>query len=117
MRPSEIEGEQALDVLCEMMEPAATIMADPEIRDMYKAKVPRIKIIIKAIQNHKKEVIQIMAASEMTPVEEYHFNLVTLPRKLLELVNDPSVRDLFTSQGQTGDAKSSGSVSANTEEK
>ena len=57
-----------------------------------------------------------MAAMDGVPVEEYKCNVFTLPVKILELLNDPDLVQLFTYQGQTGDAKSSGSVSENTEE-
>ena len=60
--------------------------------------------------------MQIMATIDGVPVDEYKCNVFTLPVKILELLNDPALVQLFTYQGQTGDAKSSGSVSENTEE-
>ena len=47
------------------------------------------------------------------PVEEYKCNVFTLPVRILELLNDPALVQLFTYQGQTGDANSSGSASEN----
>ena len=89
-------------------------MSDKEIGDAFKEN--RFKAIGIAIRNHKKAVIQIMAAMDGVPVEEYKCNVFTLPVKILELLNDPALVQLFTYQGQTGDANSSGSVSENTEE-
>lgn len=60
--------------------------------------------------------MQIMATMDGVPVEEYKCNVFTLPVKILELLNDPDIVQLFTYQGQTGDANSSGSASENTEE-
>ena len=56
-----------------------------------------------------------MATMDGVPVEEYKCNVFTLPVKILELLNDSELIRLFTYQGQTGDANSSGSASENIE--
>ena len=114
MKLSEYQGEAALDLLADLIEPVGEIMADKEIGDVFKKN--RFKAIGLAIKNHKKAVIQIMASMDGIPAEEYKCNVFTLPAKILELLNDPALVQLFTYQGQTGDAKSSGSASENTEE-
>lgn len=114
MKLSEYQGEAALDLLAELIEPAGEIMSDKEIGDVFKEN--RFKAIGLAIKNHKKAVMQIMAALDGVPVEEYKCNVFSLPVKILEILNDPEIVRLFTYQGQTGDANSSGSASANTEE-
>ena len=114
MKLSEYQGEAALDILAELIEPAGEIMSDKEIGEVFKKN--RFKAIGMAIKKHKKAVIQIMATMDGVPVDEYKCNVFTLPAKILELLNDPDIVQLFTYQGQTGDAKSSGSVSENTEE-
>ena len=112
MKLSEYQGEEALDILAELIEPVGEIMADKEIGEVFKKN--RFKAIGLAIRNHKKAVMQIMATMDGVPVEEYKCNVLTLPVKVLELLNDPALIELFTYQGQTGDAKSSGSASVNT---
>lgn len=114
MKLSEYQGEAALDLLAELIEPAGEIMSDKQIGDVFKEN--RFKAIGLAIKNHKKAVMQIMATMDGVPVEEYKCNVFTLPVKILELLNDPDIVQLFTFQGQTGDANSSGSASENTEE-
>ena len=114
MKLSEYQGEAALDLLADMIEPAGEIMSDKEIGEVLKEN--RFKAIGLAIKNHKRSVMQIMATMDGVPVEEYKCNVFTLPVKILELLNDPDIVQLFTYQGQTGDAKSSGSASENTEE-
>lgn len=113
MRLSEYQGEAALGVLADLIEPAGEIMSDKEIGEAFKKN--RFNAIGLAIKNHKKAVIRIMAVMDGVPVEEYKCNVFTLPVKILEILNDPALVQLFTYQGQTGDAKSSGSVSENTE--
>ena len=114
MKLSEYHGEAALDILSDLIEPAGEIMSDKEIGEVFKKN--RFKAIGLAIKNHKKAVMQIMATMDGVPVEEYKCNVLTLPVKILELLNDPELIQLFQYQGQTGDAKSSGSVSGNTGE-
>ena len=114
MKLSEYQGEAALDILAELIEPAGEIMSDKQIGDVFKEN--RFKAIGLAIRNHKKAVIQIMATMDGVPVDEYKCNVFTLPVKILELLNDPALVQLFTYQGQTGDANYSGSASEKTEE-
>ena len=114
MKLSEYQGEAALDILADLIEPAGEIMSDKEIGEVFKEN--RFKAIGLAIKNHKKAVMQILATMDGVPVEEYKCNVFSLPAKILELLNDPEMIRLFQYQGQTGDANSSGSASENTEE-
>ena len=113
MKLSEYQGEAALDILADLIEPAGEIMSDKEIWEVFKKN--RFKAIGLAIKNHKKAVMQILATMDGVPVDEYKCNVFSLPVKILEILNDPSLVQLFTYQGQMGDANSSGSVSENTE--
>lgn len=103
MKLSEYKGEQALDMLADLIEPAAAIMADPEIARLTRAQMPAIKIVKLAIKNHKREVLEIMATLDGEDPKDYaeKVNLFTLPAKLLEILNDPELMNLFTSQGKT----------------
>lgn len=114
MKLSEYQGEAALDILAGLIEPAGEIIADKEIGDVFKEN--RFKAIGLAIKNHKKAVMQILATIDGVSVDEYKCNVFTLPVKILELLNDPELIQLFPYQGQTGDANSSGSASENIEE-
>ena len=114
MKLSEYQGEAALDLLADLIEPAGEIMSDKEIGEVFKEN--RFKAIGLAIKNHKKSVMQILATMDGVSVDEYRCNVFTLPVKILEILNDQELVQLFTYQGQTGDANSSGSASENTEE-
>lgn len=113
MRFSEYRDEEALDVFAELIEPVSRILADPEVAKAAKGgnKMAAIKA---AIKGHKKDVMEALAIMEGVPVAEYHCGVLSLPLKLLEILNDPDVLRLFTYAGQTGDATSSGSDTANT---
>ena len=104
MKLSDYKGEEALDVLADIIEPLAMIISDKEIQELARQEnTPAMKFIKPAIKNHKKELIEILARLENQPVEEYEetVNLFTLPMQILDLVNDPEVQSLFRSQGKS----------------
>ena len=115
MRLSDFQGEAALDLIADLIEPFGEIATDADFLKLYRGG-ERIQAASKVIKNHKKAIIKILALLDGVPVEEYKVNVFTLTAKLVELFNDLEAVDLFLSQGQTGDAKSSGSASVNTEE-
>ena len=114
MKLSEIKGEQALDVLADLIEPASEIMTDKMVVATAKSG-QKLRAIRLAIKNHKKAVIEILAALDGADVDNYEVNVLTLPAKLLEIFNDPMVMSLFTSQGQKTEKTSSGSAMENIE--
>lgn len=118
MKLSEYKGEKALDILADIIEPAASIMVDKEIVNLARSG-QKIKVIKPLLKNHKREIIEIMAALEGEPPEEYaeKINVFTLPKKLREMVNDPDLMSLFTLQGQKTDETSSGSAMESIEAK
>lgn len=120
MKFSDYKGEQALDVLADAIEPASEIFGDAEFRDNMaekdgKRNVGRAAKI--AIKNHKKAVIQLLAALEQEEPEKYADKITvwTLPMKFLEVLNDKELQDFFRSQGQITDKTSFGSATENTE--
>lgn len=120
MRLSDYKGEEALDVLADIIEPLANIITDEEIQKMAKQEnTPVLAMVKPAIKNHKKDLIAILARLENQPVEEYEktMSLFTLPKQVLELLNDPEVQSLFQSQGKSEitSLASSSSATENTE--
>ena len=113
MKLSDVKGPEALELLVDLIEPAAAIMADPEAKVQFEKS--RIKFVKFAVKQHMDEVMEILAILSGESVEEFsqHVNLLTVPRLFLDLISDRELMELFASQGQTGDATSSGSASAN----
>ena len=104
MKLSDFKGEEALDVLADIIEPLTSILSDKEIQALSKKKnTPVMKFVKPAIKNHKKELIEVLARLNKQTVEEYEKNisLVTLPMQVLELINDPEVQSLFHSQEES----------------
>lgn len=99
MKISEIKNEDALDVICDLMEPAAEIFGDPAFAETAKegdiAKLAKV-----AIKGHKKAVLEILAALNGVPVDEYVGTPITIMRDVLEILSDKELLEFFTSQGQ-----------------
>lgn len=112
MNVSEIRGEEALDVLVDIIDPASIIISDPEIEQAYRSE-RKLEVVKLAIKKHKSEVIHIMAVLDGEDPSTYRPGVFTLPKKLLEILNDPELSELFTLQDSV---TSSGSATENTEE-
>lgn len=109
---SEIKGEDALDVLAELIEPLAEFAQDKLFVDLVRRK-EYLKACPYAIRSHKKALLRALAILEGVDPAEYNPSLIELPARLLEFFNDPELVLLFPSE-QT--VTSSGSASESTEE-
>lgn len=99
MRLSEIKNEAAIDVLVEILDPASEIIGDSEFQKAINAKANNMEIAKIVLKNHKKAVIAILAALDGKKPEEYEVGVLSLPVKILEILNDPELVSLFTLQG------------------
>lgn len=117
MKLSDIKGEDALDVLADLIEPVAKILADGEVQKIYQSGQPKILLAKHIIKQNKKEVIEILATLEREDPEEYvkKMSVLTLPIALLDLLNDEDLIGFFSSQIQNMEKTSSGPVTENTE--
>lgn len=115
MKLTEIENEEALDLLADIIEPASGIFTDEEIRDEARNGKNKIKLVQLILRNHKKAIIEILARLDGKQVSEYHANLIVMTKQLLEILNDKDLMEVFISQGQKKDSTYSGSAMENTE--
>ena len=99
MKFSEIKNEQAIEALANMFDPIVEITSDAEIVSAARnnEKVSMVKLMLK---NHSRAIFELLAASEGSSPDEYECNMLTLPIKLLELLNQPEFNFLFPLQGQ-----------------
>ena len=114
MKLSEIKGQDAIDALADLIEPASIIFTDEKVVKAMRSgdKVKSVQVLLKS---HPKEVIHMLAILEREDPATYNPSILTLPVKLLELFNDPDVQSVFLSQEQTEVKTSSSSAMANTE--
>lgn len=120
MKLSDFRGEDAIDVLAEIIEPATEIVTDEEIKKSIEGKdKKKIGAIVKlALKRHKHAVIEVLAACERKPYDEYlnEVTVFTLPLKALEVFNDKELVSFFQSQLAMIVDESSGSATENIEE-
>ena len=98
-RLSEYRDEEALDLMADLLEPFVKIFGDEEFAKQYRAG-KTLQAVKVAIKGHKKDVKEILAIMEGVPLEEYHCDILTLPMRLLEILNDEKLQQVFTSQVQ-----------------
>lgn len=118
-RLSEYKDEEALDLLADILSPTVEIMQDESVQKFFNKgdeNMTVADVVTLVIKTHKKAVMQIMAALEGVPSEEYHCNIFTLPAQLMQVVNDPDLRAFFALQGQTDSASTSGSATGISED-
>lgn len=106
MKLSQFKNEEAIDVLAELMEPFATIVTDETFRGLFQNKTPNIKVVQYLLKEHKKEVIDVIAILHRTTPDKLEFNIATLTKDLVELLNDEEIMAVFRSQGQIMEASS-----------
>ena len=117
-RLSEYKNEAALDLLVEIMEPASELMSDSEAVALLYSKKPgdRMKGVTQMIKAHERAVIQILAALDGVPIDQYECGFFTLPTRLLEILNDKELLGFFMDQQMPNTEKPSSSAMENTED-
>ena len=115
MKFNELKNEQAIEALADMFDPIVEIASDDAIKSAARDdnKILVVKLMLK---NHARSIFELMAASDGVPVDEYECNMLTLPAKLLELLNRPEFSFLFPSQSQKTGETSFGSATESIEE-
>lgn len=115
MKLSDIKGDTAIDVLCDLIDPAVEIFADPEIAKSKNK--PKLVLAKLAVKKHKKEVIEILAILAQTTPAEYtkRMNVASLIRDLMEVLTDEELTDFFSSQAESTEGNASGLHTVNTE--
>lgn len=106
---------EKLEYFADLIEPIALIIADEDVVSMMKkGGAFRLVAVARAIKNHPAECEQICATIEGVPLDGYEIDEKVLISKLVDLLNQPILTDLFTPQARSEDGASSGSAMANT---
>lgn len=116
MKLSEYKNEDALDLLADLLEPVATLFSDEKLVSLIKGGGTKLEAIKYALKEHKGSIVEILARLDGKEPKKYEGNIITMTKSLIEITNDEELMSFFTSQGQTTEKKSSGSVTENTEE-
>lgn len=121
MKLSDYKGEKALYKLAELLDPVTVIMTDDEVRENLRKKSGRMAAVKAMITKHAHAVIELLGILDDVDMSENYdeyaktVGLVSLPARLLEILNDPELMELFYSEGQNDLSASSGSHTESTE--
>ena len=115
MNLSQVRGEDALDLLADVMEPASIILDDEEVKNAFRNNKNKILTVRTVLKRHKAEMLEILAVVNQVPVEDYKPNPFEVLKSTLMILSDPGLSDFFTLQDQKTDAAFSGPASENTE--
>ena len=130
MKLSELTAEQGLEAIANSLEHIGNIADDDDALSLCQELVPRegekyIKVFArgaktapKLLKTHKDDVIGILAAFELQTVEEYKkkHKLMDVIKGVVDLVNEPEVRQLFFSASTGATEEPSGDAQENIEE-
>ena len=112
MKLSDFRDEEAIVVVGELLDPILCILQDVSNRDV-ELSGNYVKMFSQIFKNSPKEMMRIFAILNRKDPETYTCTAVEVMGNIVSLASDAELIGLFTSQGQTGDATSSGSVSVN----
>ncbi len=107
MKLSEIQGEKAIEVIAELIDPITTIALDENIKNLFDIKVKegetaeeaaikKIKAKVPVLlKSHKKEFAQIIGALEGKNPEK--LNILEITKGVMEMICDKALMQLFSS--------------------
>ena len=112
---TEIKGDDALELIADLLEPATEIMGDKKVKTAYytKNKASAIKV---AIKEHKQAVKLILAVLEEQDPQIYDPSVGDIVKGALQILSDKALQDLFTLPNQKSEEDTSGSASESLEE-
>lgn len=111
---TEIKGDDALELIADMLEPATEIMSDENVKNAFYKKNLGAAIKV-SIKEHKKAVKLILALLNGKDVEKYNPSVAEIVKGAMDISNDEALVDLFTLPNQTLEENTSGSASENVE--
>lgn len=111
---SDFKDEQGIEVAAKVLSIIMDILANKKNIKHSGSKSP-LAMFSSFMENSPAEMKRIFSVLSEKEESEYTCDGAEAMTNMLVLANDPILVGLFISQGQTGDATSSGSASANTE--
>ena len=97
MKLSEIQGDAALEAIAELIDPVCEIVADDKVKVAFRTN--RILGAKTVLKTHKASLTKILAILDGESADTYKLSMLTAPVKLMEILTDPVMIDLFTSAG------------------
>ena len=114
MKLSEFTGEKAVEILADIMIPASTIIADENFKAMVNQGETYMTIAGYILKQHKEAILDMYEPLMQEPRDKA--TPIKIVQLIMDIVQDPELNSLFTSEGQQETLTSSGSVMASTED-
>lgn len=97
MKLSEFRGEDALDVLAEIISPVTEILNDGDIKNAWRNNRDLASCCELALKKHRKAMVTVLAATQQKTYEEYMktVTVFSIPLHLAELASDEVLLDFF----------------------
>lgn len=123
---TDFKGEAALDLVANIIEPVSVLVADEKVKDMVSGELDGVgiaKLTSYLLKEHKKEILEILAATEGKKPSECEFTLKSLfvdVNNLVKMITEDEdmadVRDFFLGAQHVASQNSSGSATETTQE-
>ena len=111
---SEYRGEDALDILAELMTPATNIIQDVDVQNYFNSENKKLAdVATTIIRKYKKDILHIL--STLNEGEEYNPNVFELLSDVIDILSDEVLVSFFDMQAQKIGAEPFGSATENTE--
>lgn len=112
---SDYEGDAAIELWADLLEPIARILADEKIKELYQSGKPKLLLAKEILKTHKEDATEVINRIDPTP-----FNALTLISRvvsiLTEIEKNEELNAFFDMGEQTAtDSESFGSATENTE--
>ena len=113
-RFSDYQGEEALELWADILESAAAILGDKEIKEIAQSGQHPLIIAQKIIKLHAKEMTDILLKIDDTPINGLNI-LARVIDVISEFESSPELRDFLKLQSLKTEGVSFGSATENTE--
>lgn len=112
---SDYEGDEAIELWADMLEPMARILADTKIKELYQSGKPKLLLAKEILKEHKEEAVEIINRIDPTP-----FNALTLISRVIGILSEieetEELKTFFdTGEQATMEEESFGSATESTE--
>ena len=112
-RLSEIKGEEAIDVLAEIMTPVSSICGDEKVKKTWESRDKNLMAFVQIMfKNHKDALVDVLCILDGSTRKEYlkSATVISIVEDAFYVMNDPVMKELFIGQGQMLDDADSGSA-------
>lgn len=111
---TEIKGDDALDLVADILEPATEIMSDKKVKTAYHTKNMASAVKV-AIKDHKDAVRLVLALLNEEDAKAYDPSVADIVKGALQILSDKALQDLFTFPNQKPEEDTFGSASESSE--